>query len=110
MASIAILVNSINSKVFCRECPFNLGLTHLNAVFSDYYNKVPEEDEIKYQCTSRRCVLDREEPDEKYPFIYLCNYDPTEEFDFDARLRNSILMIHIKDNFRMGLKLLQIYN
>jgi len=33
MASIAILVNSINSKVFCRECPFNLGLAHLNAVF-----------------------------------------------------------------------------
>ena len=83
MASIAILVNSINSKVFCRECPFNLGLTHLNAVFGDYYNTVPDEDEIKYQCTSRRCVLDREEPDEKYPFIYLCNYDPTEEFDFD---------------------------
>ena len=83
IASIAILINSINSKVFCRECPFNLNLAHLNAVFGDYYNTVPKEDDIKYQCTSRRCVLDREEPDEKYPFVYLCNYDPTEEFDFD---------------------------
>ena len=83
IASIAILINSINSKVFCRECPFNLNLAHLNAVFGDYYNTVPKEDDIKYQCTSRRCVLDREEPDEKYPFIYLCNYDPTDEFDFD---------------------------
>ena len=83
IASIAILINSINSKVFCRECPFNLNLAHLNAVFGDYYNTIPKEDDIKYQCTSRRCVLDREEPDEKYPFVYLCNYDPTEEFDFD---------------------------
>ena len=34
-------------------------------------------------CNSRRCVLDREEKDNKYPYIYLCNYNPIEEFDDD---------------------------
>ena len=82
MVSCAILINSINSKIFCRECPFNLSVTHLNEVLGDYYGKIPEEDDIKTQCNSRRCILDREEPDEQYPYVYLCNYDPTEEFDF----------------------------
>ena len=34
IASISILINSINSKVFCRECPFNLNLAHLNLLDS----------------------------------------------------------------------------
>ena len=81
MVSIALLINSLNSKVFCRECPFNLSLRHLNAVLGDYYGKNPNEEKIKNKCNSRRCILDREESDAENPYIYLCNYDPTDEFD-----------------------------
>ena len=56
-------------------------MSHLNAVFKDYYSKTPDENEIKNECNSRRCILDREESDEEYPYYYLCNYDPSEEFD-----------------------------
>ena len=87
IASIALLINSINSKTFCKECPFNLKISHLNAVFGEYYGKIPNDDEIKDSCNSRRCVLDREETDEEYPYIYLCNYNPTEEFDDDLYKR-----------------------
>ena len=81
VVSIVLLINSLNSKIFCKECPFNLNLSHLNAVFKDYYSKTPDENEIKNECNSRRCILDREESDEEYPYYYLCNYDPSEEFD-----------------------------
>ena len=80
MISIALLLNSINSKIFCRECPFNLKLSHLNAIFEQYYRKSPSDEEIKDECNNRRCVLDREENDAEYPYIYLCNYNPTDEF------------------------------
>ena len=83
IASIVLLINALNSKSFCRECPFNLRLSHLNAVFGEYYGKTPNDDDIQDSCSSRRCVFDREETDSQYPYIYLCNYNPTEEFDDD---------------------------
>lgn len=84
MISVVLLLNSINSKLFCKECPFNLRLSHLNAIFGQYYGQNPDDnDDINDKCNSRRCVLDHEESDEKYPYIYLCNYNPTEEFSED---------------------------
>ena len=79
---IIFLINAVKSKKFCKECPFNLGIEHLKAVFGPYYNK-NKYDDIKNQCASRRCVLDQENPDEKFPYLFLCNYDPTDEFDDD---------------------------
>ena len=90
MISIVLLINSINSKIFCRECPFNLQLSHLNEVFEDYYGKSPSDDEIKNECNSRRCVLDREENDAQYPYIYLCNYNPTDEFSEDELYKRQL--------------------
>ena len=31
-----IITYSIKSKIFCKECPFNLRISHLNAVFEEY--------------------------------------------------------------------------
>ena len=77
MVSIAILINTLNSKIFCKECPFNLTIAHLKAALEKYYEK----HNTKELCKSRRCVLDREEPEQKYPYYYLCNYDPRDEFN-----------------------------
>ena len=82
IVSIAILINLLNTKVFCRECPFNLSSDHLNAVLGKYYGKHNTDKKIKNLCKSRRCVFDREEPAQDFPYYYLCNYDPRDEFDF----------------------------
>ena len=81
VVSIAVFINTINSKVFCQECPFNISLGHLNYIFMSYYGKSPSQDEIKDKCKSRRCVLDSVNLNEDYPYIYLCNYDPSSEFN-----------------------------
>ena len=77
------LINAIKSKLFCRECPFNLGIDHLNNVFGPYYDRSRDDDKIKDLCLSRRCVLDHVNYYDDYPYSYLCNYDPTDEFDDD---------------------------
>ena len=81
--SIVFIINSIKSKTFFKECPFNLTIENLNYIFSEYYGQSHRKKEIKDKCLSRRCILDQENFNEKYPYVYLCNYDPTEEFDQD---------------------------
>ena len=83
MISIVILINSLNSSTFCRECPFNLNIAHLNSVIGPYYGKTVSNDDIKDKCSSRRCVLDSENIDEEFPDLYVCNYDPSDEYDSD---------------------------
>lgn len=83
MISIVILINSLNSSTFCRECPFNLNIAHLNSVIGPYYGKTVSNDDIKDKCSSRRCVLDSENIDEEFPDLYICNYDPSDEYDSD---------------------------
>ncbi len=86
LLSAVLLINTINSKVFCQECPFNISLNHLNHIFSNYYNKSPKQDEIKDNCKSRRCILDSVNLNEDYPYIYLCNYDPSYDFNDDEKI------------------------
>ena len=82
LVSAIILVNTISSKTFCKECPFSITLSHLNYLFGEFYDKSPSDDEIKDLCKSRRCILDEIKSDnEKYPYKYLCNYNPYFEFD-----------------------------
>ena len=83
MISIVMLINLLNSSTFCRECPFNLNIAHLNSVIGPYYGKTVSNDDIKDKCSSRRCVLDSENIDEEFPDLYVCNYDPSDEFDSD---------------------------
>ena len=83
---VIFLINAIKSKLFCKECPFNLGLDHLNKVFGPYYGKSRNNDDLKDLCISRRCVLDHVNYYDDYPYSYLCNYDPSDEFDDDETL------------------------
>lgn len=78
--SAVILINTINSKTFCRECPFNLSIEHLENDFKEYFGKNPDNDEIKDLCKSRRCILNSVEPNNEYPYNYLCNYEPIYDF------------------------------
>ena len=80
ITSIVLLINTINSKLFCKECPFSLSIDHLNALFNTYYDKRSLDGDTKNLCYKRRCILDQENIDEKFPFVYLCNYNPLEEF------------------------------
>ena len=81
---ILFLINSITSKLFCKECPFNISIDHLNAIFQPYYgNRNNNEDKYKDKCNNRRCVLDQVNLDEQFPYYYLCNYDASEEFNDD---------------------------
>jgi hypothetical protein len=83
--SAIILINTIFSKTFSRECPFSITLSHLNYLFAEYYDKNPSNDDIKDLCKSRRCILDeiKENDNNKFPYKYLCNYNPI--FDFKEK-------------------------
>lgn len=80
LVAAVILINTINTKEFCKECPFNISIDHLNYIFSQYYYRSPKVGEIEDSCKSRRCILDSKDLNEEYPYSYLCNYDPS--FDF----------------------------
>jgi hypothetical protein len=81
LISTVTLINTINSETFCRECPFNLSIDHLKNDFQQYVGKNPKNDEIKDLCKSRRCILNSVNLDNEYPYNYLCNYDPVNDFD-----------------------------
>ena len=86
--SAVILVNTLNSKTFCRECPFSISsLSHLNKNFEKYYGKIPNSDELKDLCKSRRCTLDSVNQNKEYPYIYLCNYNPAYDFDKEEEIK-----------------------
>ena len=40
------LINTMKSKLFCKECPFNLDIEHLNKVFGPYYTNNKDEEDI----------------------------------------------------------------
>ena len=90
LISAIILVNTINSKIFCRECPFNIPLSNLNYNFDSFYKTEPDQDDIKELCKSRRCILDATNINSEYPYSYLCNYDPSYEFDDDIVYKRTL--------------------
>ena len=78
--SAIIMINTLSSKKFCKECPFSITLEHLNYLFSSYYGYSSNSDDLKDKCKSRRCVLDEVNLNKDYPYLYLCNYDAQYEF------------------------------
>ena len=90
---------TINSKLFCKECPFSLSIDHLNALFNTYYDKRSLDGDTKNLCYRRRCILDQENMDEKFPFVYLCNYNPLEEFSDNNIAGSSLTKEHISISF-----------
>ena len=81
LISVVIFINTLNSKLFCKECPFSWTITHLNQIFQKYYGRTPPQDDIKDDCKSRRCILDSVDLNQDHPYNYLCNYDPSYDFD-----------------------------
>lgn len=84
--SCILMMNAIESPEFCKECPFNLPITDINELIkSGNLNK---------KCNERRCIINSEnyealEKNENNLYEYICNYDPTSEFEetkenFDA--------------------------
>ena len=70
------MINAIESPEFCKECPFNLPLNQINNI-----NKENQE-----KCQERRCAknmqnLNTNEKNENDFYEYICNYDPTSEFE-----------------------------
>ena len=83
LISAVILINTLYSKTFCRECPFSITFSHLNYLFEEYDKNGQSDDDIKDLCKSRRCILDEVKDNDNYPYKYLCNYNPV--FDFNDK-------------------------
>ena len=81
--SSILMTNAIESPEFFRECPFNLPFSYINTSFVDYFGKDNDKNDkiLKKKCENRRCVLNSENEKNKYTYEYICNYDPTEEFE-----------------------------
>ena len=72
-----LMINAIESPEFCKECPFNLPLSEINS-FPNY--------NLNKKCNERRCVKNSPNPEtniknENDLYEYICNYNPTDEFD-----------------------------
>ena len=78
--SILIIINTFFVKTFCLECPFNLSDSYFFSNFNEFFQENQEEFEIKNKCNKRRCILNKHNPDSKYQYEYLCNYNAEKEF------------------------------
>ena len=73
-----LMINTIESPEFCKECPFNLPITEINNLI--------QSNDLNKKCKERRCVINSEnyqilEKNENDYYEYICNYDPSSEFD-----------------------------
>jgi len=76
--SCIIMMNAIDSPEFCKECPFNLPIEEINQIIKS--------NNLNEKCIERRCALnnknlDVNEKNENDYYEYICNYNPTSEFD-----------------------------
>ena len=63
---ISLLINTIESSDFCKECPFNIKINDINN---------------KNICINRICLLNSENKENTYQYEYICNLDPSKYFD-----------------------------
>jgi hypothetical protein len=89
------MVNTIKSPEFCKECPFNLLI--------DDINKLIKSDNLNKKCLERRCAinngnLDVQQKNENDYYEYLCNYDPTSEFEETKESDDSLNNINNNTN------------
>lgn len=78
---IILMINALEMTEFCHECPFNLDSDYINTLYENYMNHNFEEKELKNKCSNRRCIYNNNIEEEEYSYEYVCNYDPSEEFD-----------------------------
>ena len=79
--TIILMMNALESTDFCRECPFNLDNSYIDNIYDNYVNNIYNEKELKQQCINRRCLFNNNILDNEYKYEYICNYEPTQEFD-----------------------------
>lgn len=79
--SIILMINALESVEYCQECPFNLDNSYIYNIYDNYVNHMLSEKELKLQCTNRRCMFNNIILDNQYKYEYICNYEPTVEFD-----------------------------
>ena len=103
LISVVIFINALNSKTFCLECPFSFTLSHLNHIFQSYYGKSNNQEKIKNNCKSRKCILDSVNQKNEYPYIYLCNYNPSYEFE-EEREEDKIYTRYLPNNTEISSK------
>ena len=83
--SILVIIHTVIGKVFRNECPFNVEDKFISS-FNETFNDGNNVDEIKDKCQERICLLYDYNEYDKYPYKYLCNYNP--EKDFEEKLGN----------------------
>jgi hypothetical protein len=104
IGSICVLMfNDLLSTDFCRECPFNLKNSYIYHIYDLFINHSINEKKLKEECTSRRCIFNYEYLDSNYPHEYVCNYNPTDEFELvqdsqDIKNNNNNTVTRKKDN------------
>ena len=78
--SVVIIINSLEVKKYCKECPFNLSFGIFKLNFNEYFAEDQDYYKLKKKCRERRCILNEYKEEELYPYSYLCNFDSEEEF------------------------------
>jgi hypothetical protein len=79
--TILLMINTLESQDFCRECPFSIPTSYVNNIYSDYLSKIINEDDLQDNCKNRICIFNNKILDSDYPYEYICNYNPEREFD-----------------------------
>ena len=77
---IIMMINALKMNEFFPECPFNLQDSYINKMYSDYLDNNLEEKQLKNLCTNRRCMFNNVVLSISYPYEYICNYEPTNDF------------------------------
>ena len=79
--TVILMVNTLQSSDFCRECPFNLPTSYINSIYMDYSTNEISNADLKDYCQNRRCIFNNNLLDNPYSYEYICNYNPEGEFD-----------------------------
>ena len=89
-----LMVNAIGTQDYYRECPFNIEISTLSPEFNIYFNKdISNENDngLKNKCLNRRCALNSENENNQFTYEYICNYDPTNDFeDFSGPFKKEV--------------------
>ena len=100
-----LMFNDLLSTDFCRECPFNLINSYIYHIYDQFINHSINEKKLKEECINRRCIFNYQYLDSKYPHEYICNYDPSDEFEKTKNKTtnesiNQIECKKIEDNYK----------
>ena len=79
--TILLMINTLESQDFCRECPFSIPTSYVNNIYSDYLSKIIDENDLQDNCKNRICIFNNNILDSDYSYEYICNYNPEGEFD-----------------------------